>query len=319
MCPWRDVAAFLELKRLFRTGRYDIVHTHSSKAGVLGRLAARAAGVPLIFHTAHGWGFHAGQPAPVRSLFVWCERVSSRVTDRIVAVSEATVRNGLAAGVGRPAQYRMIRSGIDPRPYREATDVASIRHKMGFDPARPLITMVACLKPQKSPLDFIDLAARVRSKLPGVQFALAGDGELRVPIEASIERNRLGDTVRLLGWRSDIPDLIRASDLTVLTSRWEGLPRVFLESLAAGVPVIATRVDGGPEAVTDGVNGFLFPPGDTPAMAQRVIELMENPAGRSALREGARSSWKDDFDIRHMVGQIDRLYQERGSGGFTRT
>lgn len=315
ICPLRDTAAFFSLRKLFIEGRYDIVHTHSSKAGVIGRLAAASAGVPVILHTAHGWGFHDGQPSFLRNIFIACERVASRFTRTIVAVSDSTVRKGLDAGIGHPGQYVVVRSGIDPKPYRAPADISGLRKKFGVDPGRPLVSMVACLKPQKSPRDFLDIAARVRLDVSNVQFALAGDGEMRKDMEAGIIRQGLQDTVRLLGWRSDVPDLLRASDISLLTSRWEGLPRVFLESIAAGVPVIATRVDGAPEAVVDGVNGYLFAPGDTSGMARRISELLRAPAKLSSLRSGAASSWKDEFDIHHMVRQIDRLYQNLWQSG----
>lgn len=309
VCPIRDLSAYFSLRRIFLEGRYDIVHTHSSKAGVLGRLAARSAGVPLIFHTAHGWGFHDRQKALVRDLFIACERLASRITTKIVAVSEATVRKGLEAGVGKSGQYVMIRSGIDPRPYRTQTESPNLRRKLGLDPSGPVVSMVACLKPQKSPLDFLEIAASVIAQVPNAQFVVAGDGELRNRMETKIARLGLQGVVKLLGWRSDIPDLLRASDLLLLTSRWEGLPRVFLESMAAGVPILATRVDGAPEAVADGVNGYLFEPGDTDSMARRVTELLRQPDRLSALKAGSRASWRDEFDIRNMVQRIDEMYQ----------
>lgn len=310
VCPVRDTLSFFALKRLFRAGRYDIVHTHSSKAGVLGRLAARAAGVPIVIHTAHGWGFHDGQSAITRQLFVACECIAARWTDTIVAVSEATARKGLAAGIGRPDQYAVIRSGIDPRPYQAPADVPALKRKLNLDPARPVILMPACLKPQKSPLDFIDVAAKVKASVPSAQFVLAGDGELRPAVEEAIRRLNLHDTVRLLGWRSDVADLLRVSELLVLTSRWEGLPRVFLEAMAAGVPVVATGVDGAPEAIADGVTGYLVSPGDTGEMDRRISELLLNPEKQSAFQSAARLAWREEYDIREMVRRIDRLYQE---------
>lgn len=310
VCPIRDTLAFCALKRLFRAGRYDIVHTHSSKAGVLGRLAARAAGVPIVIHTAHGWGFHDGQWAPVRQLFAACERVAARSTDRIVAVSDATSRKGLSAGIGRAEQYVVIRSGIDPRPYQTPADAVDLKRKLNLDPARPIVLMPACLKPQKSPLDFIEVAAKVKPSVPSAQFVLAGDGDLRPAVEERIRRLDVRDSVRLMGWRSDIADLLRASDLLALTSRWEGLPRVFLEAIAAGVPIVATSVDGAPEAIADGVNGYLASPGDTSGMARRISELLLDPAKHAAFKSAARSSWKEEYDIRDMVRRLDRLYQD---------
>ena len=205
--PLSDFLAWRALRRHFKSARYDIVHTHSSKAGVLGRLAAASAGVPLVFHTAHGWGFHDCQPVPVRSIFVLCERLAARCTTKIIGVSESTVQKGLAAGIGSPGQYALIRSGIDPRQFREERrqnteyrDQQKFhREKFGFRPEAPLVTMVACLKPQKAPLDFVQLAFHVRKAHPTAQFALAGDGDLRPALESRLSELGLSDAVRLLG------------------------------------------------------------------------------------------------------------------------
>lgn len=310
ICPIRDTLAFFSLKTHFEKERYDIVHTHSSKAGILGRLAARAAGIPLILHTAHGWGFHDFQASPIRRMFIAAERVAARYTDVIVAESDVTIQMGLAAGVGRPSQYVIIRSGVDSRPYREPANVAEIRQKMGIDPSRPVVAMIACLKPQKSPQDLLEIASRVKPLVPQIQFVLAGDGELRPQMEEGITRLGLQNTVQLLGWLDGITDLLRVSDLFLLTSRWEGLPLVFLESIAAGVPIVATNVGGAPDAVTDGVNGYLFIPGDVGGMADRIVDLFRHPSKLSTLRAGVSSSWREEFDFRDGVRRIDELYQE---------
>ncbi len=311
VCPIHDSLAYFSLKRIFQRERFDIVHTHSSKAGVIGRLAARAAATPNIFHTAHGWGFHDRQSAITHSLFVLVERRAARCSDVIVAVSEATRQKGLAAGIGKPEQYRVIREGIDSGLFRACADKIGLRRKLGVEQDRSIVSMIACLKPQKSPLDFVDVADRVRQKVEKVLFLLVGDGSLRGEIENEISRCGLQNTVRLLGWRRDVPDIVRASDLTLLTSRWEGLPRAVLESIAAGVPVIATAVDGTPEAVQDGVNGFLFAPGDTAGCANYISDLLLDPQKLSRLGETAASSWRDEFDLQSMVDRTDQLYRNR--------
>lgn len=309
MSPLHDLLAFLSLRRIFSAGRYDIVHTHSSKAGVLGRLAAASTGVPLVVHTAHGWGFHDYQPAPVHGAFVAAERLSARFTDVLICEADVIVQKGLTAGVGFPHQYVVIPSGIDSAPYRAVSDVAAVRRRLGFDPNRPMAVMVACLKPQKAPLDFLEIASRVCSEIPGAQFVLAGDGDLRVAMEARLSKLGLQDSVKLLGWRHDVPDLLRASDLMLLTSRWEGLPQVFMAAIASGIPILATNVDAAPSVVQSGVNGYLFTPGDTLAMATCVVDLLRNPDKLRSLRCGSAASWNPAFESRQTVLSIARLYE----------
>src|SRR5262249_9227854 len=145
------------------------------------------------------------------------------------------------------------------------------------------VGMIACLKPQKAPLDFVEVAARVLERAPGTRFVLVGDGELRPAVEAAIGARGVGDRVELLGWRRDVPDLLRSFDLLLHTPRWEGLPRVFAEAMATGIPIVATSVDGAPEAIEDGVNGRLLQPGDVEGLAAAVAQLARDPDRRRAM------------------------------------
>jgi glycosyltransferase involved in cell wall biosynthesis len=168
--------------------------------------------------------------------------------------------------------------------------------------------MVAALKPQKAPLDFVRLAALVRRARPDVQFLLVGDGELRGAVDAEARRLGLGVSFRLLGWRRDIAEILRCLDVFVLTSRWEGLPRVYLEALASGVPIVGTRVDGAAEVIRDGVNGYLVEPGDMPRMAGHVLSLLADPdKARRMGREGR--ALPGEYDIHGMVRRQEQEYE----------
>jgi glycosyltransferase involved in cell wall biosynthesis len=287
-----------------------VVHTHSSKAGILGRLAAWRAGVPAIVHTFHGFGFNDFQRLPVKWTFILAEWITGRVTNEIIAVSRANMERALNLGIARPGRIRVIRSGIKLSDFRRREiDVREKKRSLGLDPDRPLVLMVACLKPQKSPVDFVRVAARVRRSAPEAQFALAGDGELRPVVEATAAEEGLGDSFRLLGWRRDVAELMWCAEVLVLTSLWEGLPRVYPQAMAAGLPIVGTRVDGGPEAVRDGVNGWLLAPRDVDGMAGRVLELVRDPArGRSMAAAG--EELLPEFDIDLMVRKQEELYEE---------
>ncbi len=307
--PLRDLRALLDLRRRFRAERPAIVHTHSSKAGILGRLGASLAGVPAIVHTVHGWGFHPGQPPPVRAFYVALERLAARATSRLVAVSRANAETGARARIAPAAAFRVIRSGVELARFRDAAGSGAFRAELGIGPGVPLVGMVACLKPQKLPVDFVRVAARVAEKFPAAVFVLAGDGVLRPAVEEAAARAGLGDRFRLLGWRDDPERIVGDLDVLVLTSLHEGLPRVVPEAMAAGRPVVATAVDGTPEAVTDGVTGFLAPPGDVVGLADRVARLLGDADLRERFGAAARERC-GEWDIDRMVRDQEALYAE---------
>ncbi len=288
--------------------RTVLVHTHSSKAGILGRAAARMAGVPIVVHSIHGYGFHPYQTPAVRSFYVTMEKLVSRWTTHFVAVSRANIEEGLALGLFPPEKVTLIRSGIDIARFRgDGVDAAAVRRSLPVAPGSRLVGMVACLKPQKNPVDFVRLAAIVAAQVPGTEFIIAGDGVLRPKVEAAMEAHGLRGRLHLLGWRDDIPRIMAALDVLVLTSLWEGLPRVFPQAMAAGRPVVAYGVDGGPEAVVEGVNGHLVPPGDYRLAAARVVDLLRHPDRAAAFgRAGAERVGEFDADL--MVRQQEELY-----------
>jgi len=306
--PWSDFSALWSLTKLFRTLHPSIVHTHSSKAGILGRVAARLAGVPVVIHSIHGFGFTPSQSRLSRGLLVTLERWVASCTTKFFAVSEATQRLGVSLNIFPPEQSIVIRSGVDLRAIRQTSiDVDATRRALGFEPGFPLVGMVGPLKPQKSPQDFVRVAAIVHHVLPRVRFLLVGDGELRGVVEREVERLGLEDVFRLVGWRRDIPEILRCLNVFVLTSLWEGLPRVYLEALSSGIPVVGTRVDGAEEIVKDGINGYLVEPGDVQTLADRVGYLMSHPEVATKMGETGQAIPKD-FDIYAMVRQQEQEY-----------
>ncbi|HEY5998097.1 MAG TPA: glycosyltransferase [bacterium] len=320
--PHREALAYRELVRLFRDevararaaagGARPpalIVHTHSSKAGILGRMAAAAAGVPVVIHSIHGYPFHPRQRPAVRRAYVALERLAARRTTHFIAVAQADIEEGVALGLFPRERATLIRSGIELARFAGAgIDRAAKRRELGLDPARPLAGMIGNFKPQKNPVDFVRVAALVAARVPGAQFVLAGDGPLRLEVEAEIARSGLGERVRLLGWRRDPEQIIPCLDVLVLTSLWEGLPRVFPQAMAAARPVVAYRVDGAPEAVADGVSGYLVEPGDVAGAAAHVAELLLDPARAAAMGAAGRGR-VGEFDADLMVRQQEELYE----------
>jgi glycosyltransferase involved in cell wall biosynthesis len=307
--PITDCHALFTLSKLLARMKPVIVHTHSSKAGIIGRFAARLAHVPIIVHSIHGFGFTPAQHPLLRRGLIALERRAGRVTSRFFAVSEANRRTGISLGIFAADRCSVIRSGVDLRAIRRTVvDIAVKKRQLGLDSDRPTIGMIASFKPQKAPLDFVRMAAVVHRQNPETQFLLIGDGELRQAVEQEIHGHRLASAVHLLGWRRDIPEILRCLNVFVLTSRWEGLPRVYLEALASGVPVVGTRVDGASEVIRDGVNGYLLEPGDVAGLANRVLYLLTHIAEATGRVRNAQSV-PPEFDIHEMVRQQEREYE----------
>jgi len=313
--PASDGRAFRDLTRLFRGLRRAatgplIVHTHSSKAGIVGRLAAKAAGADAIVHSIHGFAFHDRQRAAVRKTYQTFERLVAPLTDAFtgdsVANLEVAERLGLLRGE-KPTLF--LPPGIDAREYRPVEgERERVREELGIRATTPLVGTLACLKPQKAPLDLVRTAARVCKVVPEAHFFLAGDGVLRTEVEAEIARLGLERRFHLLGWRRDVRALLAAADVVALTSLHEGLPRALLQAMAAERPVVASRVDGIPEAVHEGENGFLLEPGDLEGFAARIGELLVDPV--RARRMGSQGSRRAaDFDARRGTKSLESLYE----------
>jgi len=313
--PWHDLLATLRLRRLMREGRYDVVHTHSSKAGILGRIAARWAGVPVIVHTAHGWGFNDEQPWHVYWLYVVLERVCAPFTGALVVVGAPNRDKGLKLGIGRPEQYRLIRSGIEVQAFRDVrTTRDEARRRLGVPADAFVVGSVGRLEGQKAPLDLLAAFVPVATERPEAHLVYVGEGSWRGELEAGIARAGLTRRVHLAGLRRDVPELLRAFDVFALASRWEGLPRVFPQAMAAGLPIVATRVDGAPDAVTPGDNGWLVDVGDTAAMAKYLRALAGDPA--MARRMGAAGRARvDEFSVERMVDALAELYDTLSTKG----
>jgi glycosyltransferase involved in cell wall biosynthesis len=319
--PMMDIRALFKIKGILQQiKRGDspmIVHTHSSKAGILGRWGAKFAKADAVVHTIHGFGFHDYQPLPVRSFLIFLEKATDLITDMFIAVSHANIKKGVDSGIFPKKKTILIRSGIE---LEEFTGIKGKRHKkkkeLGIEPGLPLVTMIGCLKPQKAPLDYVEVAHQVLQEREA-RFILVGDGELREQVEKKAVHLGLGQRFKLLGWRRDIPAILAATDIFCLTSLWEGLPRVLPQAMALGIPIVATGVDGTPEAVIHKVTGFVTKPRDTREMAEKIIYLLDHPQEAKIMGKQGKKM-VGEFDIRRMVREQEDLYlkllRQKGRG-----
>jgi glycosyltransferase involved in cell wall biosynthesis len=305
-----DLSAFIHLVFLFRRLKPAIVHTHSSKAGILGRWAAWCARVPLIVHTVHGFGITPAQPKWLQQLFLLVERLTGWITTHWITVAAIDAQKGRQWGLF-DRNVSVIRPGIDPRPFLQPLESEArrnLRSEFGAGPNDALVGIVACLKPQKAPEDVIAVANLVCARMPSARFVLIGDGVLRPRVEALIQAHQLQERVRLAGWRRDIHRTMRSLDLLLLTSRWEGLPRVMLEAASAGVPIVATKVGGVEEAVVDHGRVRLYAAGDIAGMAEGVETLLKRWATRESDHTPEKTGLPKEFHIDEMVKRYESLY-----------
>ncbi len=308
--PWRDVITFVRILRLIRRMRPEIVHTHTAKAGVLGRLAARLAGVPVIVHTYHGHVLQGYFPPAKNRLFVRIERALARWTDRLLAVSEAVRRDLLDLGIGTPDQLTVVPLGLDLDRFMACETLrGQLRAELGIGDA-PTVGIVARLVPIKAHEVFFHAAALVARAVPASRFVVVGDGERRSELEDLVVSLGLANRVRFLGWRRDLDRIYSDLDVVALSSKNEGSPVSLIEAMAAACAVVATRVGGVPDLIEDGVNGYLVPSGDPSAMATAVSSLLTDPERRAEMGRAGRKRVGQAFSVERLVRDVDALYGE---------
>ncbi len=312
--PLGDAKALGQIIKLLRKERPDIVHTHSSKAGVLGRIAARRARIPKVVHSVHGWSFHDHMTWPIRYGCITAERSMARMTDYFVVENRSDRQKGIDNGIGTADRYVTIRNGVRLERFnKQAVDDANLRRavhiELGIPDNAVVVGSVIRLTAQKNPIGFVQAAAQVAATCPNVYFVIVGDGPLRDDTERHARELGLGGRLQVTGIRRDVPRLLAGFDVFALASRWEGLPIALLEAMASGVPVVVPRVDGIAEAIRDRTSGLLVTPDDPMDLAAGITLLIEDRKEAGRFGAAARSTVEEFFDSRRMVSQLQELYE----------
>jgi glycosyltransferase involved in cell wall biosynthesis len=310
--PWCDLVALRRLVKLFRATSPRIVHTHSGKAGVLARLAARRAGVPIIIHTVHGPSFGPFQGAVSNLILRAAERRAARVTTHFISVADAMTRQYLAAGVGRPDQFSRIFSGFSLQPFLAARNDPELRARLGLAPADFVVGKIARLFQLKGHEDLIAAAPDVLRRHPRTKFLLVGDGALRPRLQERVRAAGLEQHVIFAGLVApvDIPRYVGVMDVVAHLSRREGLARALPQALAAARPVVAYDCDGAREVCLSGQTGFLIPQGDIKTLTERLAQLAGDAALREQLGRRGREFARENFAVETMLEKIYALYQK---------
>jgi glycosyltransferase involved in cell wall biosynthesis len=300
--PITDCVALVKLRAAIRSVQPDIVHTHSSKGGFLGRLAARAEGVRRIVHTPHGHVFHGYFSRVSTQAFAALERLAAPWTDRIITLSDAEAQEHLRRGIGTPGQFVTIPSGVDLGPVVSAAPTRLV-------PDGPVVGAVARLVPVKGLHHLIDAAPIVLRHCPRARFLLVGEGEMRPALEARVRAKGLQDRVLFTGFREDAASVMAGIDLIVLPSINEGMGRVLVMAMALGKPIVASRVGGVGELLGEGEAGILVPPGDPAALAEAISMLLQDPPRARTLGEAGRRR-APRYSAETMLEALAKLYHE---------
>jgi glycosyltransferase involved in cell wall biosynthesis len=306
--PRADLVAFRTLTRALRKGRFELVHTHSAKAGAIGRAAARRAGVAATVHTFHGFPFHEFQSAQRRTAYVQIERKLARITDQFLAVGSAVAAEAIRRRIAPPDRIRVIPSAVDIRiaPSSKASRLKA-RRLMGVPTDSRVLGTVGRLDYQKAPHDFLAVLKAIQD--PALRGVWVGGGPLYERIRAAADANGLADRLVLMGERDDVAKLLPGFDIFVLTSLYEGIPCALIEAMMCGIPVVATAVNSVHEVVIPGRTGLLARPADPHSVARAIEYLLGHPGEAARMVVDARAHLGDQFSPERLGIALTDTYE----------
>ena len=310
--PWRDTKCYFALKRMLKDYKPDIVHTHSSKAGIIGRRAAYALGIPCV-HSIHGASFHYGQPAILHKAYKIAERMAEPWCQHFITVCDAMIQQYVDAGIGTPDKYTTVFSGMDVNKFlHPARTRDEVRCSLGIDDSHIVIGKIARLFNLKGHEYLIEAAPEIVARVPNVRFLLVGDGILKDDFQKRIAELGLTDNFIFVGLvpPDAVAEFVHAMDIVVHTSVWEGLARVLPQALICGKPVVSYDIDGAPEVCIDGETGFLVPSQSITELAEALGKLAANPQLRQQFGDTGRDRFSDVFRHEYMTERIREVYRK---------
>jgi glycosyltransferase involved in cell wall biosynthesis len=312
IAPWQDLLAVVELARLMRRERFTVVHTHCSKAGLSGRLAARLAGVPVVVHTFHIFAAHEGLGGLRRRAYLFLDRAVRSLAHRYVAVAPRVAREAVEQRLARPGSAVVVPSAVHLSEIPTTEDPA-VRGELGLAADAPVVGTVGRIVAQKCPIDFVRMCAVIHARRPEVQFVMVGDATLEsasLEDDTRREAQRLGVPVVFTGFRADAPRIAASFDVYVVPSLYEGLGRAVTEAMASARPVVATAVNGVPDLVEPGSTGLLAEPGNPQSLAEAVLWMLDHPAEAARMARQGRERVRSHFGPAVMSSALDALYSE---------
>jgi glycosyltransferase involved in cell wall biosynthesis len=308
--PIRDMVSLWRLYDCFRQCAFDIVHTHSSKAGILGRIAARLAGIPTILHTPHAFAFQDESNPFASGLYLLAERAARQWTTAFICVSDGERSIAIRKKIAAAANALVIHNSVDmERADCSSRRLAQARAVACCSEAEIVVGTVANLRPQKGLHHFINAAGRVLSQRQDVKFIIVGSGSLHQQLNELIASSKLQERIKIISGETDVWPYYALIDVFALTSMWEGLPYVILEAMAMGKPVVATDISGCRDVVIDGETGLLVPPRDEEATARAILTLLENPSMRQRMGALGRQVIEQKYRIQQKIKELEAAYE----------
>jgi glycosyltransferase involved in cell wall biosynthesis len=310
--PVKDFIALRKLEKILREEKPDLVHTHSGKAGILGRLAAKRAGVPVVIHHIHGPSFGNFQSAVANFIFTAAEKYAARVTDHFFCSADAMTKLYLAAGIGKPSQFTRIFSGFNLEPFLNTTNDIALRKQLGLDENHFVIGKIARIFKLKGHADMLAAFVKILPQIPHARLVFIGDGSLRSEIEGHVQTLGLGGKVIFTGLLppDEVARYVGITDCVAHLSHREALSRALPQALAAGKPIVAYDFDGANEICLENKTGFVVRTGDTDTAAQRLSQLARQPELREKLGQAGRVFVRENFDVEKMVERQYNLYHQ---------
>ena len=305
--PYRDIRAFLSLYKLFKEEDFTIIHTHSSKAGLLARLAAVLNKTPIVIHTIHGFAFNDFMNGLKKNFFIYLEKLLAKWTDVLITVSNLNKKKIIDLNIAHENKIKNIYSGIDLSLFTNKRD-DEFRKELNLENDHLLLGSVGRLSNQKDPITMIEAFGIISKPFPNAHLALVGDGELKGKILEKIDQLKLNDRIHLTGNKNNPWSVYHSMDLFIMSSIYEGLGRSITEALSCGVPVVCTDVEGVPEIVRDNITGILVRPKDSNKLADAIIRTLNDMETAKKMAEEGRRFVNDNFDVNKMVNDIDSLY-----------
>ena len=308
--PFKDLKALRKLREYFKKEKFDVVHTHSSKAGIIGRIAARQAGVPVVVHTVHGQAFHAYEKPWKKLLYITAERIAAKYCDKIYAVAQAMIDQCVDAKVAPREKYMVVYSGMDTAAFANAERNMELRQKLGIPENAKVIVTVARLFPMKGYEEMLPAAARLVKEFPDLHFLPVGDGPMYDELQKQIADLGLTGNFHFAGLvpPHEVCDYIAQADLLWHLSLHEGLPRAVVQALAVGIPAIGYKLDGTPEVVLNGKTGYVTAPQDVDAVVARSRELLNDAALRAEMGKNGKDLVIERFAWRRMADILEEEF-----------
>ena len=306
--PLKDLKALFSIYKILKQEKPNIVHTHSSKAGIIGRVAAKLCGIKTIIHTIHGFSFNDTQSFFKKNLFIFLEKFCAKLSNILIPVSTENTSKGLKNNIGKKDQYYYIKLGIDIDNFKHYNQIPNLRRELNINQTDIIVTTIGPFKPQKNLPDFIKIASNISKTNKNFKFIIVGDGTLRPSFEQLIKDYDISNNIFLLGWRRDISNILNSSDIFVMTSLWEGLPISTIEAMCCKLAPVVNDVDGQREIIKDGFNGFLIRPYDTDSATEKILLLAQDNNLKTIMGTNAQNTIDKKFSIDYMIKEHENLY-----------